>query len=427
METDIQTVDDFFLVQIGQLFDNGASLARLIEDCLSHEGDDDTLDRTSLGSGAVAKPNEPNESEEKTQQKETETEPETHTETTDTKLDNPTISTKATPSETTPSNIIVDIESSNTTNATTTTEANTTEEPNTNTDTTNTIASLPLPLPTTKRSKSSMARNAIEQLVAFRRQIESIIKYAAVNKEAVRKIIKKHDKQTAQSDAPRLEFIMQEHVNTKTSFATARTTIQIVRSLELVSQLRTKIILKSTQFSNYYERLQNSSELLWNRQNNTTDATNKMNQDTTPLLLRRSTQAILNNGESDIHHHHHQDGSSSDPCIVPLCCGLECVCSIGKINNYIENERILNKKHQNDCCGKYCLKCIPSYRHRKWVIWLIGLFLCLFSLLLMVYAIQPAKTETLIILGVIGAVILAFANGANDIANSMGTSVRSLK
>ena len=43
--------------------------------------------------------------------------------------------------------------------------------------------------------------------------------------------------------------------------------------------------------------------------------------------------------------------------------------------------------------------------------------------LIFAFGVQPARTLTLVYLGVVGAVILAVANGANDIANSMGTSV----
>ena len=97
--------------------------------------------------------------------------------------------------------------------------------------------------------------------------------------------------------------------------------------------------------------------------------------------------------------------------------------TIGRPDDFDEKERVLNVKHRNDCCGKYCLQCVPSYRHRQWIIWLVGVSLCITSLLIIVFAVQPRKTDTLVILGVIGAIILAFANGANDIANSMGTSV----
>ena len=45
-----------------------------------------------------------------------------------------------------------------------------------------------------KKSKSQIARESIEGLVAFRRQVDAIVQYAYVNKEAVRKIVKKHDK-----------------------------------------------------------------------------------------------------------------------------------------------------------------------------------------------------------------------------------------
>lgn len=45
--------------------------------------------------------------------------------------------------------------------------------------------------------------------------------------------------------------------------------------------------------------------------------------------------------------------------------------------------------------------------------------------LLAVFTVKPEELQTLCALGIIGAVWMAIANGANDIANAMGTSVGS--
>lgn len=45
--------------------------------------------------------------------------------------------------------------------------------------------------------------------------------------------------------------------------------------------------------------------------------------------------------------------------------------------------------------------------------------------LLAVFTVKPEELQTLCALGIIGAVWMALANGANDIANAMGTSVGS--
>ena len=329
LEQDIFSVDQFFQTLINQLFDDGAKLAKLIENCLSNSDDNiDILDQTStIGDASVDIPNketavgEPNGIEEqKIQKSQEEEEEEEEAEQIDHGVITPT-ATKINDGETvaeTPSEISHPVEFETNTQTPTT-------DASADTDNTTSDETTLLQLPTNpQRSKSSFARYAIEQLVAFRRNVEAIVKYAAVNKEAVRKIVKKHDKQTAASDTPRLEFTMQEHVDTQTTFSQARTTAQIVRSLELASKLRTKIILKSTSFANYYDRLQSTSELISNRHDSTLVNGENTSQDTAPLLLRRSTQEFLRGDGAESH-----TGASvvghSDPCIVPFCCGFECI------------------------------------------------------------------------------------------------------
>merc|ERR1711865_477497 len=59
-----------------------------------------------------------------------------------------------------------------------------------------------------KRMRRSIeACDAMNDLVAYRREIDAIVKYSAVNCEAVRKIVKKHDKNA-------LDIILQPRILT---------------------------------------------------------------------------------------------------------------------------------------------------------------------------------------------------------------------
>ena len=63
---------------------------------------------------------------------------------------------------------------------------------------------------------------------------------------------------------------------------------------------------------------------------------------------------------------------------------------------------------------------IESLAVRQYIVFgFIFLFIVVFAIVLSA-AIQPARTWTLAMLGVVGAVLLSVANGGNDIANSMG-------
>ena len=136
-----------------------------------------------------------------------------------------------------------------------------------------------MPPPSPTPSKTAVARHAIDQLVAYRREVKAIIKFAVVNKEAVRKIVKKYDKNLGGNkyDSDRLQHVMDEHVQHNTEFSKTRTMPSIAQALDLVSRLRTQIILKSSTFARYYESLLRPAEL--NNNTDEGDAAHKHNHD----------------------------------------------------------------------------------------------------------------------------------------------------
>jgi phosphate/sulfate permease len=278
-----------------------------------------------------------------------------------------------------------------------------------------------------KRSKSSIAREAIEKFVAFRREVKAIIKYASVNKEAVRKIVKKHDKNLGGNkyDSERLGPIMADYVKTKTEFSKERAMPPIAQALDLVNRLKTQILLKSSSFARYYESLLRSTELTKDEnESSTNEFKSGGNGDQQKDDMTAST--ILDDNNSN-------DGSllgtdetgknitAAQPSIVPCPCGYELQWSIQRPDEYLQKLIQTNHKRQSDACGKY-LPC-HHYHHRKWTISTFVLIIIIFIGLIFNYGVQPERTQTLVYLGILGAVILSIANGANDIANSMGTSV----
>lgn len=74
------------------------------------------------------------------------------------------------------------------------------------------------------------------------------------------------------------------------------------------------------------------------------------------------------------------------------------------------------------------LDCLPgasslSFAWRVAYLFAIVAVICGTFALILGFGVHPARSKTLYIVGFVGAAVLAFANGANDIANSMGTSV----
>jgi len=109
-------------------------------------------------------------------------------------------------------------------------------------------------------SKSALARAAVDALVAFRREVGALVKYAYVNKEAVRKIVKKHDKNlTTVMDQPigdEMELLLAE----ETAFGVADSSTKILLLFQVIEQLKRKIQMKSMEFSRYYATLQQGNE-----------------------------------------------------------------------------------------------------------------------------------------------------------------------
>ena len=408
LEEDIATADDWFIERASKLFSKGVRLAKIVSSCLSS---DFQADLGSLRSFDIVVMDKEATIKQTANTSDTSKPSVTNDDTNDDPNDDTTNDTNEDPTNDTtndPTNDTKAEDPADQGNTPTTPDA---EESKQTTATLDPSSSPP-------QSKTVVARDAIDQLVAYRREVKAIIKFAVVNKEAVRKIVKKHDKNLGGNkyDSDRLQHVMDEHVQHNTEFSKTRTMPSIVQALDLVSRLRTQIVLKSSTFARYYESLLRSAEL-----NNNTDEddAHKHNNDHDTTSQSLEEVAILEDVDEEVH------GSSSggrETNTVPCPCGgYELNWYVSRPDDYVQQVHKRNQKYQDHACGK-CLPC-TSYSYRRWTLFLFALGSVVVLGVILSYGIRPERTQTLVYLGVIGAVILAFANGANDIANSMGTSV----
>ena len=103
-------------------------------------------------------------------------------------------------------------------------------------------------------------------------------------------------------------------------------------------------------------------------------------------------------------------------------CGYQLQWSLTRPIGYRTLRKREEQRRRNDWCGKYFSRNVSLFARQSIIIGSLLVLIC-GVVLIFAFGVQPARTLTLVYLGVIGAVILAVANGANDIANSMGTSV----
>tara|TARA_B100000795_G_C22794913_1_gene438867 strand:- start:146 stop:2875 length:2730 start_codon:yes stop_codon:yes gene_type:complete len=273
-----------------------------------------------------------------------------------------------------------------------------------------------------KKSKSQIARESIEGLVAFRRQVDAIVQYAYVNKEAVRKIVKKHDKNlTTVLDQPAL---MPEMMNVlqKTNFGNSVSNTTIMKAMEVVNNCRRKIQMKSVDFNTYYESLIRGGENDSNNEENNKKGMN--NEDAigdSPLLGvggQKTKNGELSSASSSASSAVTKEASEFQ--IGECCFGYNL--TLSRPDDYERMVAKRNREKRNECCGRNgCpLSSIDSIEKRQWYIFGIVLILIVLIGIVLAYIVQPKRTGTLVGLGVVGAIVLSFANGANDIANSMG-------
>ena len=268
-----------------------------------------------------------------------------------------------------------------------------------------------------KKSKSAIARSAIESLVAFRREVKSIIKYAVINKEAVRKIVKKYDKNLGGNklDSTRLEHVFEDLVTNKTEFTKSRDMPAIIQASELVARLRTQILLKNASFARYYDSLLRTTELTKTTTEDHGNAASSLpptaSSATTKDHDNTDTASILENMD-DSHGSSSSSSSSSGANgnsssashIVPCPCGgYELQWFIQRPDDYVQKRHQLNATHKNKACGKYLPR--RDYSHRRWALALCLLLLVILLGIVLNYGIQPERTQTLVYLGVIGAIV----------------------
>ena len=307
-------------------------------------------------------------------------------------------------------------------------------------------ASLPAPETeeeaSARRSKEACA--AMDGLAAFRREIAAVVTYAAVNCEAVRKIVKKHDKQALDTLlAPRMHAFM-----LTMSFASARSNDAILTALDCASDLHHRLTMKSKSFARYFDSLLRKSTLAYATDDGGySSSTSLLNNDaaSSHALFVIGGSASTRDGIAGSTANNNDKtkstySSTSEPSVrlgasinrkvagdgTHVCtycpCGYRLNWSFARPAGYRLIKQREEIRRQDDWCGKYFPRSWPLACRQSTV---LGAVLVVISsvIVILALAVQPERTRTLVYLGVIGAVVLSFANGANDICNSMGTSV----
>ena len=228
---------------------------------------------------------------------------------------------------------------------------------------------------------------ALKSFVEFSKKLEDLNRYCLVNNEGVRKIIKKYEKcVTVRSLA---DFFKNEQKNK--TFCTYTD----VGSLNVALKDRERTLSTA---------IRNRSSIL--------DHYIKSTKGLSGLLDKYSAG---------------DPGESLKPHL--RCCEYSIRFTCFEVAVDKDSDKTLNGSSKQDACAYYTQRCfwkwLPcgSYLHR-WLFVTASISLIAAGVVLIfVYGIKPARMETMTIIGVLLSFLLGIANGANDIANSVGTSV----
>jgi phosphate/sulfate permease len=245
----------------------------------------------------------------------------------------------------------------------------------------------------------------IQTFTLFSRTLDEINKFCLVNFEGVRKILKKFKKQVTVRDI----------------------------TDEFQKRLFKFSFCHYTNLENNNSKLKRRERILYDRISQRSPLLEQYIKDKKGLedILDKHENEILN--EEDDH-----DLQCCEFLIKFTCCKIENTDkkkdeydNMEKNDDSNDDDDDKNKHHgdlckyyTNKCCQKTCLGTIVKSHFKRWLIVASGTLLLFIGTIIVLYEIvQPSRLNSLTIIGYFLAVILGIANGANDICNSVGTSV----
>ena len=247
---------------------------------------------------------------------------------------------------------------------------------------------------------NSETETRIQMFATFSKTLDEINKFCLVNFEGVRKIIKKFKKQVTVRD-------ISEDYNQKLL------QFQFIRYTELDNSNTT---LKKRERV-LYDRISHRSPILEQF-----------------IKTRKGLGDMLDKYENDIlDKKSDHDLQCCEYLIKFTCCKIdknedEEVNKSGTNGTGEEGKKEFHgdlcKYYTDKCCKNTCLGNMIESHLKRWLVIATAISLIVFGTLIIFYEIvRPSRLNTLTIVGYVLAAMLGTANGANDICNSVGTSV----
>ena len=254
------------------------------------------------------------------------------------------------------------------------------------------------PTPADALSTHIEGADVLDSLISARFELEDLREFALVNREGVRKILKKWHKKVSTCSEEMSEQV--DSVLTGTPLATSdETAHKVSNAMAMLSDMEAKVALKSTAHAAYLKAA-------------ITTARNTRSP--------RPSSSVASSGRAS--------GRRASGLGLALAAADGAAAGVDDVAFTLDGSEAREWRLSLPCGLTWVSRCeIASWWHDRKkrtlnvALYAVGLLVLVCCIILLVA--MPERLPKLSVLGVYASILTAVANGANDIANSVGTSV----